>query len=160
MGIFAAIAAAKENWFNKVFHNKFLACCAVVLTFSAILAGLAVIIPLPRIVVISVVLLMFAIQHIIKGAYFTLNKKYLSSFSTSNLRTKIYSVNNMLEAICATVTSFICSMLLNSMTTAYATVILGCIFALILLRILAYMKPRVGLKPEQYKKDDIPVEIK
>ena len=159
MGIFAAVAADKENWFNKVFHNKFLACCAIILTFSAIFSGLAVIIPLPRAFVIGFVLLMFAIQHIIKGAYFTLNKKYLSSFSTSSLRTKIYSVNNMLEAICATITSFTCSFLLGYMSTAYATVILGCIFTLILLRILAYMKPRVGLKPEQYKRNDIPIEV-
>ena len=159
-GIFAAVSAAKANWFNKKLKNHFLSFVAIFLTLSAITSGLTITLNLPLNIITIVVSIMFAIQFIIKGSYFTLNKKYLSSFSTSSLRTKIYSLNNMFESICAAVTSFICSIMLNYMETSLATVILGCAFALILIIVLYYMKPRVGIKPDQYKKEDIPVEVR
>ena len=159
-GLFAAVSASKANWFNKVFHNKYLKFSAITLSAATILSGLVALIPMPGFITTFFILVMFSIQHIVKGSFFTLNKRYLSSFSTSSLRTKIFSVNNMFEAICAASLSFICSLLLRHMSTAYTAIILSLALSLILLKVLSYMKTRVGLKPEEYKKNDIPVEIK
>ena len=159
-GIFAAVSASKANWFNFVFHNKYLKFVSIALTSTVILAGVLMISTISTNASVIIILILFAIQHVIKGSFFTLNKKYLSSFSTSSIKTKIYSLNNMLEAISATVTSLACSILLRYTSTAYASIIISIAFAIMLGFILKYMKTRVGLKPQQYSKDDIPVEIK
>ena len=129
------------------------------LVSSCLLAGLVVILKLPYLITLVLVLLAFAIQYIVKGFYFTFNKKYLNRFSTADLRTKIYSVNNLFEAICSTIASFASSQLLKITSTAYAFIIISLVFCILLVLILDYMKTRVGLKPEEYKKDDIPIPL-
>lgn len=104
---------------------------------------------------IILVLISFGIRAIVKGPFYTLTKKYLSSFASSNARTKIYSATYMFENVCGVIIAFIASKLLEITNTAYVFVIFGCVFAFIFMILLNYMKTRVGLKPEEYKKEDI-----
>ena len=159
LGIFSSIASARQNQFHQKYRNKTLTVLTIMLISSCLLAGLVVILKLPYLITLVLVLLAFAIQYIVKGFYFTFNKKYLNSFSTADLRTKIYSVNNLFEAICSTIASFASSQLLKITSTAYAFIIISLVFCILLVLILDYMKTRVGLKPEEYKKDDIPVPL-
>lgn len=101
------------------------------------------------------VLISFGIRAIVKGPFYTLAKRYLSSFASSNTRTKIYSATYMFENICGVVIAFFASKLLEITTTAYVFVMIGCFFTFIFMLLLKYMKTRVGLKPEEYKKEDI-----
>lgn len=159
LGIFSSIASARQNQFHQKYRNKTLTVLTIMLVSSCLLAGLVVILKLPYLITLVLVLLAFAIQYIVKGFYFTFNKKYLNSFSTADLRTKIYSVNNLFEAICSTIASFASSQLLKITSTAYAFIIISLVFCILLVLILDYMKTRVGLKPEEYKKDDIPIPL-
>lgn len=104
---------------------------------------------------IIIVLISFGIRAIVKGPFYTLAKKYLSSFSSANTRTKIYSATYMFENICGVFIAFLASKLLEFTSTAYVFVIIGCVFSFIFMLLLKYMKTCVGLNPEQYKKDDI-----
>lgn len=160
MGIVSGIAASKQNLFHKKYRNKLLTFLTVTLVLSCILAGIVVLLHFPFWPTLIIVLITFAMQHIVKGLYFTFNKKYLNSFSTGELRTKIYSINNLFEAICSSATFFACSQLLKITSTSYALIIISLVFLLLLTLILDYMKTRVGLKPEEYKKEDIPVPLK
>ena len=91
----------------------------------------------------------------IKGPYYTLIKRYLNSFSNPHISTKIYSVNSIMEDIGGAVISLVVSAMLNYTTTAYATLFIGIITLIAFIVVLDYMKTRLGLAPEEYRKQDI-----
>ena len=101
------------------------------------------------------IIILFSLQYIIRGAYYTLLKRYLNSFSSSTMSTKIYSVNILIESLLSTIACFFASLLLDHTSTDFAITILGCIFTILFVFILDYMKDKIGLKPEEYKKSDI-----
>ena len=91
----------------------------------------------------------------IKGPFYTLYKRYLSSFASSSVRTKIYTANYLFENIIGAVVAFAVSVFLNTYTTAYAFIALGIFYTIIFMVLLHKMKYHVGLKPEEYDKSDI-----
>lgn len=96
-----------------------------------------------------------ALQYAIKGPYHTLAKRYLTNFTTSSMRTKISLVSELLYSIIRAILCLACSALLEITNTSYVYVILGCVFTVFFIFLLDYMKNTVGLKPEEYKKEEI-----
>lgn len=159
-GLFSGLAAGYQNKFHKRFRNKLMTYLAIVLVSSTILSGAVVLLGAPRWLLIPTVLICFSLQFIVRGIYYTINKQYLNSFSTSELRTKIFSANTLLEGVSGAAIALICSFVLGKTSTATTLIIFGIVFLFLFIHILKYMKTRVGLKPEEYKRNDIPVEIK
>ena len=100
------------------------------------------------------------LQKAIRGPYNTLMKKYLNSFSNENISVKIYSSANLMEDLGAMLSSFIVSILLKNMAIAYASLIIGIVSLILFIIVLDYMKTRIGLKPEEYRKQDIEFDSK
>ena len=48
-----------------------------------------------------------------------------------------------------------CSLLLNHYSNSFTTLIVGLISAVVMIILIKYMSTRVGLKPEEYSKQDI-----
>lgn len=152
---FSAIATWKQNLFHKKFRNKLLTFFALTYSVASILIGLIVIININYKLTLIIMLFMMIIQNIIKGLYYTLIKRYLNSFSNEHLSVKIYSVNTFMEELGATLTSFAVSILLEYTTTAHVSLIIGIVSLILFILILDFMKTRLGLKPEEYRKQDI-----
>ncbi len=104
---------------------------------------------------LEVVLLMLALQCAIKGPYSTLMSRYLNSFATSSMRTKIYAAAELPYCVVRALLCFISSALLDITNTSYVYIVLGCIFSAIMILLLERMKHTVGLKPEEYPEKDI-----
>lgn len=156
LGLLSGFTANRQNLIHNKFRNKTLTYIAMPCVFSCIISGLAVIFSISNTFTIIIVLLTFAIQFIIKGPFFTLIKRYFSSFATSSVRTKIYSLNNLSESFFRMLISLVASLILSiTNNTAYILVVIGCIFTIIFIALLEYMKTRVGLKPTQYEKKEI-----
>ena len=151
----SGIASKNQNFFHKRLKNKLLSYFSLTFCISMIVVGLSAIITHGSMFGIIIILLSYALQYMIKGPYYTLQKRYLNSFSSSTMVPKIYSATTLIESIFSSIVYFIASFLLTITDTSYALVILGCIFTIIFIFILDYMKPRLGLKPEEYKKSDI-----
>ena len=161
LGILAAISSKYSAFLNRKFKNKTLAILAISTLLSMIFSGIAVIINIPITPTIIFIFIMFAIQHLFKGPFYSLGKQYLGNFSTHKIRTKILMANDLVTGIFKALIILVGSFFLDITTTAYASIILGCILTLIVIAILEYMKTRIGLKPEQYKKSDIEfIELK
>lgn len=124
-------------------------------TLSMIAIGLCEIVGLNYGLTLEIIIIMLALQCAVKGPYYTLIKRYLNSFSTSSMRTKIYSALEIPYSLLRIIICFICSALLDVTTTSYVYVILGCIFSVIMIFLLDHMKHTVGLKPEEYPEKDI-----
>lgn len=153
--IISGIASNNQNWFHKKFKNRTLTVFSLSFSLSMIAIGLCQIIGLNFGLSLEVILIMLAIQCTIKGPYHTLMSRYLNSFSDSSMRTKIYSVTEFSYSVLKTIICLICSALLDITTTSYVYVILGCVFYVIFIFLLDYMKHTVGLKPEEYEAKDI-----
>lgn len=153
--LLSSIASAYTSKINKKLKNKSLTYLSLYFIFSIIISGLVVVLTVPYDVELSIVILMLAIQFLAKGPYYTLIKQYLSSFSSSTMRIKIFSANNLIEGIITGMISFIGSWLLLFTDTAHASIIIGCSSFVIVIILLEYMSSRVGLDPEKYTKKDI-----
>ncbi len=151
----SGIASKYQNLFHKKLRNKVLAAFSMTFSISMIITGLTVIIAGDSAFSFIVVLVGYSMQYAIRGPYYTLQKRYLNSFATQSMSTKIYSACFLIENIFGTVTYWLASIALGMMSTSYAIVIIGCIFTIAFVFILDYMKDKIGLKPEEYKKSDI-----
>ena len=78
----------------------------------------------------------------------------MSNFADKRIDTKIFTVNELFCNSAAVLAGLTASFLLNRMSTAYCMIIIGIIFTVIYILIGKYMKTRVGLKPEEYSKEE------
>lgn len=156
--LISGIASSHQDKFHNKYRNRTLSVFATRSTISFIIIGLCTMTNLNFGLALMIILIMFALQYAIKGPYYTLSKRYLNNFTTSAMRTKISLVKELLYSIIKAVLCLICSALLEVTTTSYVYVILGCVFTVFFIFLLDYMKGTVGLKPEEYKKEEIEFE--
>ena len=86
---------------------------------------------------------------------FILIKQYFNNFTTSEKRIKIATANNLCENAIASTLILGASYILECISIAYTTIIIGCIFIIAFVLLLDYMRETVGLKPEEYNKKEI-----
>ena len=151
----SGIASKRQNYFHKKFRNKTLAYFSMSFSISMIVIGVTAIIYRHFNIAFTIILLSYALQYIIKGPYYTLQKRYLNSFSTPSMSTKIYSACTLIESLFNSFIYWTSSIFLGAIPTSYTIAILGCVFSISFIFILDYMKDKVGLKPEEYKDKDI-----
>ena len=80
--------------------------------------------------------------------------RYLMNFANKEIDTKINAVYNLIRNSVRTLFGFIASFILGITTSANALIIVGTIFTIIFIVVEQYMKPRLGLNPEQYSKEE------
>ena len=155
MQIVSSISSKNQHLFHNKFKNRTLSWFSLSVATSYITMGIVVICNINYAVSLILVLSTIILMGAILGPYFTLMQRYLNSFSNPNVNTKIFAINSLLENLGRVFISLFASLLLGLMTTAYAFVIIGCIFFIIFIILLNIMKSKVGLKPEEYSEKDL-----
>lgn len=150
----AAICAKAQIFIHKRFRNKTLAVLGIPLTISCIIIGFLAMIGTSTTFKVIIVLL-FVFQGAIKGAYNVLIYRYLNNFTNRKIRTKLATIRNMFYNISSILISLFGAMLLNYTDSANTIIIVGCMMTILIILLLEYMRGKVGLKPEQYKKEDL-----
>ncbi len=161
LSVLSGIFSRSQGVIHKKFRNKVLTLFSVLFIGSCIISGLFAIVWVPLAIPMLLVLFSLGVRSSIKGPFYTLYKQYLGNFASSNVRPKIYSVTYLFENLCGAIIAFGVSRLLDVTSTAIVFIILGTIYTFVFIVLLYRMKTRVGLKPEQYRKEDINlVELK
>ena len=106
-------------------------------------------------VIIPIILAMFAVHRICTSIWYILEYKYLKNFTTEDMRNKITFAYEFIGGIAASIISIIGGLLLNVIKIQNAFLIVGLASLAIMIVVLDYMRTRFGLKPEEYKKEDI-----
>ena len=150
----AAICAKAQIFIHKRFRNKTLAVLGIPLTISCIIIGFLAMIGTSTTFKVIIVLL-FVFQGAIKGAYNVLIYRYLNNFTNRKIRTKLATIRNMFYNISSILISLFGAMLLNYTDSANTIIIVGCMMTILIILLLDYMRGKVGLKPEQYKKEHL-----
>lgn len=150
----SALGAKKQNEFNSKFKNKSIIVIALMLSFSGIIAGLLGLnanqIPIFTIIII----LLFLIGKFSHGIFYTITDRYFRNFTNEEIDTKIFAVKNLFVNLVSAIMGIMASFLLNKMSTAYCLVVVSTIFTIMYILMGKYMKSRVGLKPEEYSKQE------
>lgn len=144
-----------QDKIQNTFKNKTLSFLSIPIFLSFIMIGIVANLNLEISFTIIIVMFAFFIQHFFRGPYWVLEDRYVTNFTNENIRTKILSTSNLLKNIAKIAINFLGGVLLEFYTTATSYLIIGCSGLVIILLVLRYMKPRIGLSPEKYDKEDI-----
>lgn len=140
---------------NTKFKNKTLTTLALMITISFTVAGAISLLNIKSIIHILFILIAGVTVASSEGIYQIIKSRYLNNFATSKLLPKIYGANTIINNLFRMVIGFIGSLTLSHFNIKYTMIIIGVSFTILVYFIYIYMKPRVGLKPDQYKREDI-----
>ena len=155
LSVLSSVSSSITNILHQKLRNKALTILSIFFIGACYVSGLFILINLPFTISIILVLLSFGIRASIKGPFYILYKKYLSSFASSEVRIKIYTTTYLFENIVGAAIAFAVSRFLSVHTTSEAFVALGVAYTIVFIILLYKMKFHVGLKPEEYEKNDI-----
>ena len=154
--LISSIAKKRENKFNNIFKNKSLTVLSLGLSISAIIAGISGVLKIKENIIGILIILSsyIVILGFVYGMYYTIIDRYLMNFANKEIDTKIMAVYNLIRNAFRVVFGFLASFILGIASSANALIIVGTIFTIIFIGINKYMKTRLGLKPEEYSKDE------
>ncbi len=155
LGLLSGISSKNQNKFHNRFRNKTLGTLAIPTALSCMLIGLTVALKLPYEITLIVIVLLYTVQFIVKGPFYTLIRRYLNNFTNSSLRNKISSCYNLIESLARSLITLFSSFLLRYTSSAGTMCIIGCVLTIVFVLLLDKMRNKVGLKPEEYKKSEI-----
>lgn len=155
LGAIATLGTREQNNFHKRFKNKSLTILGLTVVGTCILSGVSGIIAKEYKLAIILIIISYLIKHTCEGTYYALIEKYLSNFTNKDIDTKIYTANNYVRSISSALIGIMAAFLLDRMETAYCMIIVGIVFAILMLLTSKYMKSRVGLKPQEYPKEEV-----
>ncbi len=87
--------------------------------------------------------------------YYVLSERYSKNFTTPKTRARISFATEFSTNIIESILLFLTGMLLDGTNITFATLFVGLTLFVLFILALDYMRTRVGLKPEQYSKQDI-----
>lgn len=153
--IISGVFASLQGKIHKRFRNKALTFIVSIYVPTFIIIGITSILNIPWLVKMALILLMYTIQYAMQSPYYTLSSKYIRNFTSEKIRTKIASTFDLIRSISQVLIALFASYLLTITTVENNFIIIGTLFLIIMFAVLIFMKSRVGLKPEEYKKEDI-----
>ena len=157
IGIVAAVLSFSSAYGSKKqneFHNKSIITLALINSICMIIAGVAGIKANEYRVLIVIIILSFIIGKITHGLFYTLTDRYFRNFTNKDIDTKVFAGKSLFVNIVSAVMGILSSFVLDKTSTANAMIIVGTAFTIMYILMGKYMKTRVGLKPEQYSKEE------
>lgn len=143
------------NQYNKKLKNKSLTILALTVSISFIIAGMGSLLNIPFVIQIVIILAAFITIDTIRGLYMVLYKKYDNNFSNVKILPTIYTMTNIYWNLERVIITAIGSFVLTIVDVKYGFIVMGVIFIVTTILISTYMKTRVGLKTEEYSKEDL-----
>lgn len=157
--IASGIGSKYQLKIHKMFKNRTLSILAITSAVMIWLTGIVGISKVSPNGIMICVTIFYIILNANKGIYGVLMTRYLSNFTNQAILPKIYSINSTSRNFFRMITGFIGAYLLSITNTANSLILTGIIFTIVTLALISYMKTRTGLKPEEYKKEEIEFDI-
>lgn len=153
LGIIMGIAAKNQDRIHKKYRNKTLAFLMLPTALSFLVLGVLIQLKIDFKYIVTIVLIIFAIQYITRGPYFVLIKRYFNNFTNSDTRVKIATVNNFTENLIVSVLLFGASYILEIVPISETLIIVGIISTILTLVVLNYMKKQLDLNLNNMEKE-------
>ncbi len=154
LSVASAYGSKKQNEFHNRFGNKSIVVMALIISISALIAGIIGLKAEGSAILIMLIVVLYLITKIAHGMFYTIIERYLRNFTNKNIDTKVFATKNLFVNIISAIMGILASFLLDKMSTAYCMITVGIAFTILYLLMGMYMKTRVGLKPEEYSKEE------
>ncbi len=155
LGIISGILAKKQESFHEKYRNKSLSTLFGIIGGTIFIAGICGVIAKQYSVFILFMVVTYMIRYSCQGIYYPLTERYLRNFSNEKIDTKIFTAKNFLKSILSAVIGIMGSFLLDRMNISYCMIIIGVSTIILTILMSQYMKTRVGLKPQEYAKEEL-----
>lgn len=150
----SAYGSKKQQAFHDRFRNKSIVVLALMTSISTIIAGIAGLKAEEITILLGVIGISFIVARFAHGMFYTIINRYFRNFTNKDIDTKIFAVKNLFVNLTSAIMGIMASFLLDKMSTAYCMIVVGVTFTIIYILMEKYMKIRVGLKPEEYSKEE------
>ena len=154
LSLIAAITVTYSKKVQKQFKNKTLTFLSLSYILSIIFVGV-IALSVSNYIALPFILMFYAVTRICDSQWFVTEYTYLRNFTTAKSRNKITFTFELVTCLGAGIISLLGAIVLDYLNIRYAILLLGLVFLIIIVWILDYMRTRIGLKPSQYKKEDI-----
>lgn len=154
LSIASAYGSKKQNEFHNQFGNKSIIVMAFIISISTLLAGIVGLKAEGSAILIMIIVILYLVTKFAHGIFYTMIDRYLRNFTNKNIDTKVFATKNVFVNVISAILGILASFLLDKMTTAYCMITVGIAFTILYLLMGMYMKTRVGLKPEEYSKEE------
>lgn len=104
---------------------------------------------------IPFILGLLALMQCSESIWYIFEAKYLKNFSKENSSNKITFAYEFIAGIVASISSVLGGILLDKISVENSFIITGLLALMFIILVLDYMRKRFGLKPEEYRKEDI-----
>lgn len=156
--LIGGISLSLKKPIEKKFKNRTLAFISLMYIGACIVIG-AISTMYADNFIIPVILVMYVIQRISTSIWYILESKYLKNFTNEDMRNKITFTYEFIGGIAASIFSILGGLLLEVASVQNAFLLVGLIALASMVVTLDYMRTRFGLKPEEYKKEDIELKV-
>lgn len=156
--IASGIGSNKQLDFHNKFKNTSLSKILIAMLICIFVTGGIGLVKGRFVLSLIVITLASLVMFFVKGIYDVLLVRYLQNFTNEVILTKIYAVNSFSRNLSRIVISFVGSYFLRITNTANSILLVGIMFSAIVVILITYMKPRVGLNPEDYDEKEINFE--
>ena len=154
--LIGGISLTLRKTLEKTFKNRTLSVISLSYIVACIIIG-AITSLYTGYVIIPIILVLYVIQKICTSMWYILEFKYLKNFTHENMRVKITFAYEFIGASVVSIFSILGGLLLKRVNVQNSILIVGLVSFVCMIMVLGYMKTRFGLKPEEYKKEDIEV---
>lgn len=154
LSLIAAISSMFSRQVQKKFKNRTLTFISLSYILSTIGIGL-ISIKFTNYIAIPFVFILCAIMRISDSQWYVTEYTYLRNFTTYETRTKITFTFELIVGVIASFISILGAILLKYLNIRYSIILVGLLALALMTVILDYMRTRFGLRPKEYKKEDI-----
>lgn len=153
--IASGIGSNKQLDFHNRFKNTSLSKILIAMLICIFVVGGIGLVKGRFVLSLVVITIASLLMFFVKGIYDVLLVRYLQNFTNEVILTKIYAVNSFSRNVSRIAISFVGSYFLRITNTANSILLVGIMFSAIVVILITYMKPRVGLNPEDYDEKEI-----
>lgn len=147
------------NKMNRKTKNKTLTIISLSMSLSFLICGLVAITNINRLLQVFTIVIAGSVIASGEGIYQIVKNRYLNSFTTSKILPKIYSANSMINYLIRMIVGLVGTLVLSYFNIKYTMILIGMWFTAFVWLLFYYAKPRLGLKPENYKPEDIKFKV-
>lgn len=152
--LMGGISISLKRPIEKNLKNRTLAFLSLLYIGACIIIGISTNVSSNQFIII-IVLLMLAIQKITTSIWYILEAKYIKNFTEEDFRNKLTFAYEFIGGIAASIFSMMGGLLLKFVDVNQAFLLVGLLALASMVVVLDYMRTRFGLKPEEYRKEDI-----
>ena len=152
--LIGGISLSLKKNIEKRFKNRTLTFISLMHIGSCIMVGIISNVTTSQII-IPIILIMYSIMKISTSIWWVLETKYLKNFTTESMRNQLTFAYEIIGGIAASICSIISGLLLKVINVEYAFLLFGLFYFACMILVLDYMRKRFGLRPKEYRKEDI-----